>query len=96
MPIGATVFLGVMLLVFAGLDIFMLVSLLRPGDERKQIIVWKASTFTLVGVTGAVVLDVIENTVRGQYEGINPLTRLQVTAMLYFATLLYYRWKHGG
>lgn len=38
------IFLGVILLVFTALDIFMLVSLLKPGDERNQIIVWKASS----------------------------------------------------
>ena len=47
MHIGATIFLGVILAVFAVLDGFMLVSLLKPGDERNQIIVWKASSFTL-------------------------------------------------
>ena len=31
------------LLIFAVLDIAMIISLVRPGDERGQIIVWKAS-----------------------------------------------------
>ena len=58
MHIGATIFLGVILAVFAVLDGFMLVSLLKPGDERNQIIVWKASSFTLLAVVGANILDV--------------------------------------
>lgn len=37
MPVPAQLFLGVVLLVFAALDIIMLISLLRPGDERNQI-----------------------------------------------------------
>lgn len=61
MPVGAMIFLGVVLAVFTVLDIFMLVTLLKPGDERNQIIVWKASSFTLLGVVGANILTVIEN-----------------------------------
>ena len=56
MPVGAMIFLGVVLAVFTVLDIFMLVTLLKPGDERNQIIVWKASSFTLLGVVGANIL----------------------------------------
>lgn len=37
-----TIFILAVLLVFVVLDIIMLVSLLKPGDERNQIIVWKA------------------------------------------------------
>ena len=36
MPMGAMVFLGGVLAVFAVVDLVMLVSLLRPGDERWQ------------------------------------------------------------
>ena len=60
MPVGAMIFLGVVLAVFTVLDIFMLVTLLKPGDERNQIIVWKASSFTLLGVVGANILTVID------------------------------------
>ena len=37
---------GVALLVFIVLDIGMVVSLVKPGDERNQIIVWKASAYS--------------------------------------------------
>lgn len=96
MPAGAIVFFGLVLFVFTGLDIFMLVSLLRPGDERSQIIVWKASSFTLLGVVGANILDVIENFVRGQYMAANPFVQLEAAAIIYFAALVYYRKRHGG
>ena len=56
MPVGAMIFLGIVLVGFVGLDIFMLVSLSAPGDERGQIIVWKASAFTLLGMVGALIL----------------------------------------
>ena len=52
MPVGAMIFLGIVLVVFTALDIIMLASLSAPGDERNQTIVWKASSFTLLATTG--------------------------------------------
>ena len=75
MPLGAMIFLIVMLLIFAALDIVMLVTLLRPGDERGQIVVWKASAWTLLAMVGTLILDVIENFVRGQYMSVNPFVQ---------------------
>ncbi len=96
MPVGAMIFLGVVLAVFVILDVYMLVSLLRPGDERNQIIVWKASSFTLLGVVGANILTVIEKFVTAQPLTQNPLVQLEVFAILYFVSLMYYKRKHGG
>ena len=90
------VFLVVMLALFAFLDIFMLVTLLRPGDERGQIIVWKAAAFTLLATVGGNILDVIESFVRAQPMAVNPFVQLEVAAMLYFGALLYYKKRHGG
>ena len=80
----------------AKLDIIMLFSLLIPGDERNQVIVWKASTFTLLGTVGANVLEVIINFVRAQPMTVNPFIQLETAAIIYFAALLYYKKKHGG
>ena len=96
MPTGAMIFLGAVLIVFIGLDIFMLVSLLKPGDERNQIIVWKASSFTLLRVAGANILTVIEKFVTAQPLEQNPLVQLEVFAIIYFASLMFYKKKHGG
>ena len=96
MPVGAIIFLAVVLVVFPVLDIIMLVSLLRPGDERNQIIAWKASSFTLLAMVGANILSVIENFVRAQPMTQNPFIQLEVAAIVYFIALMYYRRKHGG
>ena len=96
MPVGAMIFLGVVLAVFTVLDIFMLVTLLKPGDERNQIIVWKASSFTLLGVVGANILTVIEKFVTAQPLTQNPFIQLEVAAIVYFVSLMYYKRKHGG
>ena len=96
MPVGAMIFLGVVLALFAILDIYMLVSLSKPGDERNQIIVWKASSFTLLAIVGSNILDVIENFVRAQPMTLNPFIQLEVAAIVYFVSLMFYRRKHGG
>lgn len=96
MSVSATVFLGVILLVFPVLDIVMLVSLIRPGDERNQVIVWKAASFTLLATIGTMMIDIIENFVRVQKMAANPFIQLEVAAIVYFAALMYYKKRHGG
>ena len=93
--IGLIIF-GVFLLVLIILDISMIVSLLRTGDERRQLIVWKASTSTLLVVVGGLVIDIVESLVRSEAMLINPFIKLSVTAMVYLLTLLYYKRKHGN
>ncbi len=93
---GTFVFLGVILLVFALLDGVMMVSLLRPGDERNQVIVWKASAFTLFSMAGLEALTVVENLVKVQPMTANPLIHLETAAILYFIALIYHKKRHGG
>ena len=96
MPLQMIIFCVVVLGIFAALDIGMIVSLVRPGDERNQLAVWKAGSFTLLGMTGAAILDVIENFVRSQPMAVNPFVQLEVAAIMYFVVLLSYKRKLGG
>ena len=94
----ATILIGIFLIFLLALiiiDILMIVSLLKTGDERRQLIVWKASAFTLLVVVGTLVLDVVESIVRVEAMLINPFIRLSVTAMVYLLTLLYYKKRYG-
>lgn len=88
--------LGIMLLAFLSLDILMVVSLLRPGDERNQVIVWKASSFTLLAVVLGALGKVVCAVVQSQPLSSNPLIQLEATAILFFLALMYYRKRHGG
>ena len=54
---------GVFLLMVIILDIIMLISLIKLGDERKKLIIWKASTYTLLGTVGTFVIYIIKNVV---------------------------------
>ncbi len=96
MPFAAMFFLGCVLLVFTVLDVIMLASLLRPGDERGQIIVWKAGSFTLLAMLGAKIIDVIENLVRAQPMTANPFIQLESAAIIYFIALMYYKKRYSG
>ena len=86
---------GIFLLALIALDVLMIISLLKTGDERRQLIVWKASTFTLLSVIGGLILDIVESIIRSEAMLINPFVKLSVTAMVYFLTLLYYKKKYG-
>lgn len=90
--IAFLLFLAVMLI----LDVAMLVSLVRPGDERRMMIVWKSSTWTLIGTMGSLAISTVECIVRSERLCVNPFITLSVAAMLYFVCLLYYRKKYGG
>ncbi len=95
LPVGALLFMGGTSLLFPALDVFMLASLLAPGDERGQIIVWKAGSFTLLAFPGSLVLDILIIIGRGLPMTANPFIQLSTAAILYFAALLYYRKKHS-
>ena len=57
---------GIFLLALIALDVLMIISLLKTGDERRQLIVWKASTFTLLIVIGGLILDIVESIIRSE------------------------------
>lgn len=87
-------FLGFVVLLIV-LDIAMVVSLVKSGDERRQLMVWKASTFTLIGTVGVMILNVVKMFIAPE-EISAPFSQLGATAIIYFASLLYYRRKLGG
>lgn len=87
---------GLFLLFSVVLDICMIVSLVRQGDERRQLMVWKAGTWTLVGTTGGLVLSIIECIARNEAVSVNPFIVLSSAAILYFVVLLIYKRKYGG
>lgn len=93
---GAVALFLSVLLIFIGLDLYMRFTLLHPGDERGQLVVWKASAYTLLATSGALMLEVIETFVRAQVMSINPLVHLVVTGITYFVVLLHFRRKLGG
>lgn len=93
--IGMILF-GVFLLVLIVLDIVMIISLIKLGDERKQMIVWKASTYTLLVAVGGLVINIIESLVLAEAMAVNPFIKLGVIAMVYCITLLFFKKKYGN
>ncbi|MFQ4260633.1 hypothetical protein HGQ82_06990 [Clostridioides difficile] len=95
MVLSAKIFLGIILLIFVVLDIIVLVSLTKPGDERNQIIVWKASSYTLLVVIGVMILNVIQEFIGERVAPINPLIQLELTAIVYFIALMIFKKRHS-
>ena len=84
------------LVALIALDIFLFVSLMRQGDERNRLIVWKASAFTLLATAGGHVVDiVIPLAPRQPVESSNPFVQLGVMALVFFLAALYYKIKHS-
>lgn len=95
MVLSAKIFLGIVLLIFVILDVIVLVSLIKPGDERNQIIVWKASSYTLSVTIGIMILNVIEEFVSNRATPVNPLIQLEITAIVYFIALMIFKKRHS-
>ena len=87
---------GIILVGMICLDIGMSVSLARGGDERRMMIVWKSSTYTLLGTAGALVINIIECLIRSLEMSVNPFTLLCTMAIIYFILILYFKRKYGG
>lgn len=90
------------LLAMTALIISMLVSLGRQGDERRKMIVEKASTKTFAITVGYLLLCIAENAfsvLSGRdlsIREINPYVTLSVIAMVYALELFYHKRKYGG
>ena len=85
----------VFLLVMVILNVSMIISLIKPGDERRQMIIWKASTWTLIATMGSLVFRVVESVIKVEKMSVNTFITLTSAAAIYFICLLYYRRKYG-
>ena len=94
MEFGLVLFV-VFLLVMVILNVSMIISLIKPGDERRQMIIWKASTWTLIATMGSLVFRVVESVIKVEKMSVNPFITLTSAAAIYFICLLYYRRKYG-
>ena len=84
------------LVALIALDIFLFVSLMRQGDERNRLIVWKASAFTLLATADGHVVDIVIPLAQRQpVESSNPFVQLGVMALVFFLATLYYKRKHS-
>lgn len=96
MPMGVKIVFGVALVVFVTMDLALVVTLMRPGDERSQLIVWKSSAYTLNVAVGVLMLHVAADLVCRQPLTLNPLIYLELIAVIYFIALLVFKRRHGN
>lgn len=91
-------FLGV-LVVSVVLIGWMFVSLVRSEleDERRKMIVGKASTWAFIATTGAILIETVEVAVQQPNgEPVAPFVRLVVAAVMYAIFLGWFKHKYGG
>lgn len=96
--IFAVIFLAVLLLS-AALIVWMFVSLVRSEleDERRQMIVGKASTWAFIAVVGAELIEVIRTAVQQPNgEPVSPFIQLTTAAVVYAVFLGWFKHKYGG
>ena len=94
----AYVFLALLLLAVV-LIAWMFVSLVRSEieDERRKLIVGKASTWAFIATTGATLIEMIEVAVQQPNgEPVAPFIRLVTAALMYAVFLGWFKHKYGG
>ena len=94
----AVLFLGV-LVVSVVLIGWMFVSLVRSEleDERRKMIVGKASSWAFIATTGAILIETVEVAVQQPNgEPVAPFVRLVVAAVMYAIFLGWFKHKYGG
>ncbi len=96
--IFVVIFLAVLILS-AVLIVWMFVSLVRSEleDERRQMIVGKASTWAFIAVVGGDLIEGIRTAVQQPSgEPASPFIQLVTAAVVYAAFLGWFKHKYGG
>lgn len=94
----AILFLGVFALSVI-LIVWMFVSLVRSelGDERRQLIVGKASFWAFIAMVGSFLIETFEVAIQQPNgEPTSPFIRLVVAALMYAVFLGWFKRKYGG
>lgn len=91
----------IFLLTIIGITIFMFISLAKQGDERREMIVGKASTKTFVIIVLYMAFYVVKNiylilsgTNLSPY-GMDPFVTLTTISLIYVIVLFYHKKKYG-
>lgn len=85
------------------IDLGMVISILKKGDERRQIIIWKSSTYTFITVIVTLFMDSIIKLIAAVFNlttnvfnsHTSSLSILTTTTIIYFITLKYNSKKLG-
>lgn len=99
--VSLIVFVIILVLIIAAI-IFMFVSLAKQGDERRNMIVGKASTKTFAVITLYVAFYVVRNMykiISGtdlSPDGMSPFVTLIIISLIYVCSLAYHTKKYGG
>lgn len=93
--------LGLVLLI---IDLIIVIPLIKKGDERRQLIIWKSSTSTFATLLCIIVLDCVTTLITTAFNlsfnnydnGSSPFSLLTVISFIFFLSLRYNKKKLGG
>lgn len=92
------IFLGV-IIICLGTIVFMLITMIKQGDERNEMIISKACKNTLFAMFGYLIACIVERLIYtfdgAEIQGVNPLWQLTILAIFYLIQLFYYKKKYG-
>lgn len=81
-------------------NVYVIISIIKKGDERLEMIIQKTCTNTLGIMLMSLVINIIEqllNALKGiQAKGANPFFQLSILSFIYLVQLLYYKKKYGS
>ncbi len=77
-------------------DIVMIASMIKAGDERKQMIVYRSSFTTLWITAGRWIIDIVWGLANPPISNTATFVELGVVAMTYCVCMIYYKRKYGG
>lgn len=81
--------------------VITLSSLVKLGDERKDLIKMKAQSYSFVIIVFVLLIDIIQNIFvmfsgQGKFEDVDPFIFLTVISVIYLVSLLFFKKKYGG
>lgn len=95
--IPVVVFFAFFSLCFVAI-ICVIISILKRGDERVEMIIQKTSTNTFCIMLFYLVINICEqllNVLKGnEIKGVNPFVQMSVLSFIYLVQLLYYKRKY--
>lgn len=96
--IYVSIFLGI-IVICLGMIAFMLITMIKQGDERNEIIISRSCRNTLFAMLGYLIVCMIEQVFHAfhemEIEGVNPFWQMIILAVFYLIQLFYYKRKYG-
>lgn len=86
----------ILLIALIGLTIFMLISISKTGDERRQLIMNRATSNSFIGAVAILVIETIRMLATGESYESNPFLMLAFVSLVFLISLIINKKRYGG